>query len=63
MTKTLQSGLNVDINKYYQLLEWKDTHFHKYLFFMQEYPHLKNSINNIHNIATFKALLMYANID
>lgn len=43
MLKTLESGIKVDYQQYYKLLEWKDKHMSSYLIFIYN--------NNIHGAA------------
>lgn len=60
--KELQSGIKVDSQQYYQLLEWKDSNRQKFEFFITEYRLKSYSINNM-NQENYNALLQFANLD
>ena len=62
ITMKLKSGITVDTEKYYKLLEWKDTNMEKFKFFCDEYR-LKNYSINSMNTETYYALLQFSNLD
>jgi hypothetical protein len=59
--KELKSGLKVDSQQYYQLLEWKDKNHAKFLFFCEGY-NIDPSINKMSELS-YMALLQFANLD
>lgn len=59
--KKLNSGLEVDETKYYQLLEWKDNNMSKYEWFLRENGLPLLGINSL-NEQLYNLLLEIANI-
>lgn len=59
--KTLSSGIQVDSDTYYKLLEWKDNNMHKFIWWCNEY-NVGMSINRL-TLENYNALLQYANLD
>jgi hypothetical protein len=63
MDKILDSGITVDSEIYYQLLEWKDHNLLKFQWWLHEYGYnIDTGINDL-SLAHYKALLMFANLD
>lgn len=60
MKHELKSGLLVESNEYYQLLDWKDKNPEKCQFYLKEFG--LTSINDIHSDLTFNGLLQFAGI-
>lgn len=58
--KTLQSGLVVDEEQYYKLLEWKDNNMHEYITFCTNNA-CSYSINKM-NKEQYDTLLKFAKI-
>lgn len=61
MEKELNSGIRVDGDQYYKLLEWKDANMKKFIFFCQEY-HITPSLNEM-SMEDYMAVLQFANLD
>ncbi len=59
--KTLASGIQVDSDTYYKLLEWKDNNMEKFAWWCKEYC-IGPSINTFDK-DTYNVLLQYANLD
>lgn len=59
--RTLKSGIVVDADQYYKLLEWKDANTKKFMFFCESY-FCSYSINEM-SIQSYNALLQFANLD
>jgi len=58
----LISGITVETQQYYKLLEWKDNNMEKFKFFCDEYKLKTYSINDMNSV-TYKALLQFSNLD
>ena len=65
MKKTLESGLVVNDQQYYKLLEWKDNNMEKFIFWCIEYGlyQKEEQVINKLNPTFYRALVDFANID
>lgn len=61
MNKILKSGIIVDDNTYYQLLDWKNSNPSKFDFWVMSYR-VTHSINDL-SLENYNALLLFANLD
>jgi len=61
MSKTLESGLIVDDQEYYKLLDWKDNNTAKFVQWCIDNANCKGSINT-YSKKEYQALLKFAGI-
>ncbi len=61
-TKKLNSGIEVDAQVYYDLLEWKDKNLSKFQHFCFENKMMTYSINSVKDMPTYVKLLKLAKI-
>jgi hypothetical protein len=59
--KTLRSGITVDADKYYKLLEWKDSNIAVFGFWCAALG-VNMSINDL-SLENYNALLQFADLD
>jgi len=58
-TKILESGIEVEADEYYKLLEWRDNNRDKFRAFLEEYG-LTNESINLYNKQQYSWLLMFS---